>query len=65
MHTSAKITNIIEKQAQEDNMPMGKTFKPEDFQNNNLWLAEEDNFNKNIHQDNLINETLEKKYMKF
>ena len=30
--TPANIINIIEKQAQEDNMPMGITFKPEDLQ---------------------------------
>ena len=70
MHRSAKIINIIEKQAQEDNIPMGIKFKPEDFQNNNLRLAGVDELNKNIHEDNLINLTFDekmdiKKYTKF
>ena len=37
--TTAHIINLIEKQAQEDNMPLGITFKPIDVTQPHLWLA--------------------------
>ena len=50
--TPAHIINIIEKQAQEDKLPMGITFKPIDPSNNDLWLAGvEDNLD-NEHNSN-------------
>ena len=37
--TTAHIINIIEKQAQDNNMPLGITFKSRDVTQPHLWLA--------------------------
>ena len=60
--TPAYIINIIEQQAQDDNMPIGIAFKPKDKSYTHLWLAgvESDVDNKDQMESDINNELYSK-----